>query len=131
MRLIDADKLMLSLADWKLQEAPTHAYEKPKEFTADDMQRMIWRTIRDCESAVEEQPEVEAVPIDWIKDYVLRLPDGSEAYECILVMLEEWKRDLGIEENPDEFLEKLSDILSVFPKLQGLVMDVLEEKKND
>ena len=131
MRLIDADKLMLSLADWKLQEAPIHTYEKPKEFTADDMQRMIWRTIRDCESAVEEQLEVEAVPIDWIKDYVLRLPDGSEAYECILIMLEEWKRDLGIEENPDELLEKLSDILSVFPKLQGLVMDVLEEKKND
>ena len=64
MRLIDADKLMLSLADWKLQEAPTHAYEKPKEFTADDMQRMIWRTIRDCESAVEEQPTVDAIPIE-------------------------------------------------------------------
>ena len=166
MRLIDADKLMLSLADWKLQEAPTHAYEKPKEFTADDMQRMIWRTIRDCESAVEEQPTVDAIPIelyeqvkgerdvaieqlkalnielfekpylkaipiDWIKDYVLRLPDGIEAYKCILIMLEELKRDLGIEENPDELLEKLSDILSVFPKLQGLVMDVLGEKKND
>ena len=64
MRLIDADKLMLSLADWELQEAPIHTYEKPKEFTADDMQRMIWRTIRDCESAVEEQPTVKAIPID-------------------------------------------------------------------
>ena len=83
------------------------------------------------EMIIEEQPEVEAVPIDWIKDYVLRLPDGSEAYECILIMLEEWKRYLGIEEDSDELLEKLSDILSVFPKLQGLVMDVLEEKKND
>ena len=69
MRLIDADKLMLSLADWELQEAPIHTYEKPKEFTADDMQRMIWRTIRDCESAVVEQPEVEAIPIEWIKKY--------------------------------------------------------------
>lgn len=64
MRLIDADRLMLSLADWKLQEAPIHTYEKPKEFTADDMQRMIWRTIRDCESAVEEQPTVNAIPIE-------------------------------------------------------------------
>ena len=64
MRLIDADKLMLSLADWELQEAPIHTYEKPKEFTADDMQRMIWRTIRDCESAVEEQPTVKAIPLD-------------------------------------------------------------------
>lgn len=70
MRLIDADKLMLSLADWELQEAPIHTYEKPKEFTADDMQRMIWRTIRDCESAVEEQPTVKAVTVDWIQNYV-------------------------------------------------------------
>ena len=69
MRLIDADKLMLSLADWKLQEAPIHTYEKPKEFTADNMQEMIWRTIRDCESAVEEQPTIEAIPIEWIRHY--------------------------------------------------------------
>ena len=66
MRVIDADKLMLSLADWKLQEAPIHTYEKPKEFTADDMQRMIWRTIRDCESAVEEQPTVKAIPVEQL-----------------------------------------------------------------
>ena len=70
MRLIDADKLMLSLADWELQEAPIHTYEKPKEFTADDMQRMIWRTIRDCESAVEEQPTVKAIPIDYIEKWI-------------------------------------------------------------
>lgn len=67
MRLIDADKLMLSLADWELQEAPIHTYEKPKEFTADDMQKMIWRTIRDCESAIEEQPTVKAIPIELDK----------------------------------------------------------------
>ncbi len=67
MKLIDADKLMLSLADWELQEAPIHTYGKPKEFTADDMQRMIWRTIRDCESAVEEQPTVKAIPIEWLR----------------------------------------------------------------
>lgn len=67
MRLIDADKLMLSLADWELQEAPIITYPKPKEFTADDMQRMIWRTIRDCGSAVEEQPTVEAIPVEWLK----------------------------------------------------------------
>lgn len=70
MRLIDADKLMLSLADWELQEAPIHTYEKPKEFTADNMQEMIWRTIRDCESAVEEQPTVKAIPIEWIKNII-------------------------------------------------------------
>lgn len=66
MRLIDADKLMLSLADWELQESPIHTYEKPREFTADDMQIMIWRTIRDCESVVEEQPTINAIPIEWL-----------------------------------------------------------------
>lgn len=87
MRLIDADKLMLSLADWKLQEAPIHTYEKPKEFTADNMQEMIWRTIRDCESAVEEQPTVKAIPIEWLKRYEIikgqevRLQDAINEWE--------------------------------------------------
>ena len=52
-----------------------------------------------------EKPYLKAIPIEWIKDYMLKLPDGSEAYECILVMLEEWKRGSGIEEDPDELLE--------------------------
>lgn len=97
MRLIDADKLMLSLADWELQEAPIHTYEKPKEFTADDMQRMIWRTIRDCESAVEEQPIVPAIPIEWIKKWC-----NIEHKSCeerlmlrygVITMLEDWEKE--------------------------------------
>ena len=100
MRLIDADKLMLSLADWKLQEAPIHTYEKPKEFTADNMQEMIWRTIRDCESAVEEQPTVEAIPIDWLvtkaKEKVLS--QGKKFYSLLDLpivydLIEEWKKE--------------------------------------
>ena len=95
MGLIDVDKLLFSLEEWELNETPISTYPKPKEFTADDMQRMIWRTIRDCESAVEEQPTVKAIPKEWIRDYMLRLPDGSEAYECILVMLEDWEKENG------------------------------------
>ena len=107
MRLIDADKLMLSLADWKLQEAPTHAYEKPKEFTADDMQRMIWRTIRDCESVVEEQPTVKAIPVEWIEEYAKSLiikrrllaENGFQNNRCydymfgIIGMLDDWEEE--------------------------------------
>ncbi len=92
-RLIDADKLILSLSDWELQNAPLKVGNQPKEFTSFDMDCMVWRTIRDCESAVEEQPTVEAIPKEWIRDYMLRLPDGSEAYECILVMLENWEKE--------------------------------------
>ena len=104
MRLIDADKLMLSLADWKLQESPISTYPKPKEFTADDMQRMIWRTIRDCESAVEEQPTVKAIPIEWIKKWLEtciprydydRMTYIADVYE----MLEDWEEENERETN--------------------------------
>lgn len=96
MRLIDADKLMLSLADWKLQEAPIHTYEKPKEFTADDMQTMIWRTIRDCESAVEEQPTVKAISVEWIEKFMNRFRLGmvtSDEYALLHFMLTEWEKE--------------------------------------
>lgn len=99
MRLIDADKLMLSLSDWELQEAPIHTYEKPKEFTADDMQRMIWRTIRDCESAVEEQPIVPAIPIEWIKKWCNEEHNRKSLEERLLkrygviTMLEDWEKE--------------------------------------
>lgn len=94
MRLIDVDKLMMSLADWELQEAPIHTYEKPKEFTADDMQRMIWRTIRDCESAVEEQPTVKAIPIEWIEEWGWK--NGMSESMSLRVMIDDWE-----EENAD------------------------------
>lgn len=87
MKLIDADKLMLSLEEWELNETPISTYPKPKEFTADDMQRMIWRTIRDCESAVEEQPTVKAITIEWLKRYEIikgqevRLQDAINEWE--------------------------------------------------
>lgn len=90
MRLIDADKLMLSLADWELQEAPIHTYEKPKEFTADDMQRMIWRTIRDCESAVEEQPTVKAIPVEWVER---KLAEHWYVDYDIRELLEDWEKE--------------------------------------
>ena len=95
-RLIDADKLMLSLADWELQESPIHTYEKPREFTADDMQKMIWRTIRDCESAVEEQPTINAIPIEWINNYINSI-GGSNGVtklhkEILKTMLKDWER---------------------------------------
>ena len=72
MRLIDADKLMESL--------------NPKE--------SVWVGLILSE-LIDNAPIVEAIPKEWIKDYMLRLPDGSEAYECILVMLEEWERENG------------------------------------
>ena len=98
MRVIDADKLMLSLADWELQESPISTYPKPKEFSADDMQRMIWRTIRDCESAVEEQPIVPAIPIEWIKKWCNEhnrksLEERLLKRYGVITMLEDWENE--------------------------------------
>lgn len=104
MRLIDVDKLLFSLEEWELNETPISTYPKPKEFTADDMQRMIWRTIRDCESAVEEQPTVKAIPKEWIEKYAKRLIElenrnyfayrgFSDIGEAILNMLENWEKE--------------------------------------
>ena len=99
MKLIDADKLLFSLEEWELNETPISTYPKPKEFTADDMQRMIWRTIRDCESAVEEQPTVKAIPIEWIKNWF-----NIEHKSCeerlmlrygVITMLEDWEKENG------------------------------------
>lgn len=110
MRLIDVDKLLFSLEEWELNETPISTYPKPKEFTADDMQRMIWRTIRDCKSAVEEQPTVEAITVEWIEKYAKRFIElenrnyfayrgFSDIGEAILNMLENWEKENGTEES--------------------------------
>lgn len=112
MRLIDADKLLFLLEEWELNETPISTYPKPKEFTADDMQRMIWRTIRDCESAVEEQPTVKAIPIERIEEWldkttgtrdgedISQLPEQLKfAIEMINLMEMEWEKENGTEES--------------------------------
>lgn len=113
MSLIDVDKLLFSLKEWELNETPISTYPKPKEFTADDMQRMIWRTIRDCESAVEEQPSVKAIPVEWIEEYAKSLiikrrflaENGFRDNRCydymfgIIGMLDDWDTEIWEKEN--------------------------------
>lgn len=54
MRLIDADKLSLHLADWAMAEAPDERTpNKAKEYTAKDMQEMIYHTINEAIKAVD------------------------------------------------------------------------------
>lgn len=49
MRLIDADKLILHLNDYALQEAPFGRNDS-------ENQKEIYETIQECMKAVEEQP---------------------------------------------------------------------------
>lgn len=52
MRLIDADKLILHLNDYALQESPSNVE------SADDrkISRAVYKAITDCIEAVDEQP---------------------------------------------------------------------------
>ena len=93
MRLIDSDKLLFSLEEWELNETPISTYPKPKEFTADDMQKMIWRTIRDCESAVEEQPTVKAIPVEFIEKFKKKVRHIAPAKAVIEWLLENWEKE--------------------------------------
>lgn len=74
MRLIDTDKIHRSRA--KITEGSKSFYKE-------------WFSA----SAIDNAPTVEAIPKEWIRDYTLRLPDGNAAYECILVMLEDWEKE--------------------------------------
>ena len=44
---------------------------------------------------VIEKMNKDAIPIEWVRKYMDSLPDGSMAYECILVMLERWEKENG------------------------------------
>lgn len=94
MRLIDVDKLLFSLEEWEINETPNATtYPKPKEFTAYDMQRMIWKTIIDCESAVEEQPTVKAIPIEYIEKFKKEFRAVASVKAVIEWLLEKWEKE--------------------------------------
>jgi len=72
MRLIDADKLSLHLADWAMAEAPDERTpNKAKEYTAKDMQQMIYRTIKEAIKAVDKAPTV------YVREKGLRIKSGT------------------------------------------------------
>lgn len=52
MRLIDADKLFLHLNDWAFAEAPTDLDVGEVKFERE----VIYKTIKDCMRAVDDQP---------------------------------------------------------------------------
>ena len=76
MRLIDADKLMLHLNDYALQESPSNVE------SADDrkISRAVYKAITDCIEAVNEQPT--AFDVDKVINELKR--DNFIESECIL-----------------------------------------------
>lgn len=85
MRLIDADKLILHLNDYALQESPSNV-----ESAGDrKVSRAVYKAITDCIRAVDEQPT--AFDLDKVMEQLedrsaLARPVGwSKAYEIIML----------------------------------------------
>lgn len=67
MRLIDADKLILHLNDYALQESPSNV-----ESTGDrKVSRAVYKAITDCIRAVDEQPT--AFDVDKVVEQLKQL----------------------------------------------------------
>ena len=59
MDLIDRSRLINSMNAWALQESPIRfQYGGAVEYTQDDMQHMVYKTIRDATRGIEKQPRV-------------------------------------------------------------------------
>lgn len=85
MRLIDADKLILYLNDYALQESPSDV-----ESAGDrKVSRVVYKAITDCIRAVDEQPtafDFDKVVEQLEKRSALARPVGwSKAYEIIML----------------------------------------------
>lgn len=86
MRLIDADETVrqLELEAYIYEQTESHGY-------------------RYAQGLIEDQPTVEAIPIEWLKKQIENLP-YSHSWElgeewkakyatCLMVLLEEWEKE--------------------------------------
>lgn len=90
-RLIDADKLMLHLNDYALQEAPFGRNDSKN-------QKEIYETIKECMKAVEEQPI--AFDVDNIVSNLEQLKlDGDMSEEHAIDMAIEIVKRGGLDES--------------------------------
>ena len=66
--LISRSRLLNEMNDWQYGEAPFLTPDVALEYTAKEMQTMIYRTIKDAMLCVADQPTVDAVPVVRCKD---------------------------------------------------------------
>lgn len=82
MRLIDADKLMLYLNNYALQESPSNAE------SAEDrkISRVVYSAIQNCMKAVEEQPTAFDVAKEEVNEKAQEL--SSQAFFFVYIKLQ-------------------------------------------
>ena len=61
-RYIDADKLFLHFNDWALAVSPDERHSDVPEYSEHKIHEMIYRTINEAMSAIEQQPTADVVP---------------------------------------------------------------------
>lgn len=81
--LISRSRLLNEMSDWQYGEAPFLTTDFALEYTAKEMQTMIYRTIKDAMLCVADQPAVDAVPVVRCKD--CRWSRGFATFACPMV----------------------------------------------
>jgi len=67
-RYIDADKLFLHFNDWALAVSPDERHSDVPEYSEHKIHEMIYRTINEAMSAIEQQPTADVVEVVRCKD---------------------------------------------------------------
>ena len=67
-RYIDADKLFLNFNDWAFAESPDERHSDVPEYSEHKIHEMIYRTINEAMSAIEQQPTADVVDVVRCKD---------------------------------------------------------------
>lgn len=89
MRLINADKLIAHLNDFALAVAPPFE-DNSWEYK---LLRYGYKIIQECMRGVEEQPTVEAIPVEWLEMFMQRYKiEGGNEYKLLHFMVTEWKK---------------------------------------
>lgn len=86
-RYIDADKLFLNFNDWAFAESPDERHSDLPEYSEHKIHEMIYRTINEAMSAIEQQPTADVVERkhgEWIQDKIVVMGEGYVWYcsEC-------------------------------------------------
>lgn len=91
-RYIDADKLFLNFNDWAFAESPDERHSDVPEYSEHKIHEMIYRTINEAMSAIEQQPTADVIPLEWIKEQKDKCFPYSVTAITLNDLLTEWER---------------------------------------
>lgn len=83
-RYIDADKLFLNFNDWAFAESPDERHSNVPEYSEHKIHEMIYRTINEAMSAIEQQPTADVVEKEkWnrLLENSIILADAVQKYQ--------------------------------------------------